>query len=242
MILFLTSSPCKYNVAPATLNPDNEFLDRLRAALPVRPRVLWVCSNPDSYDLTEEFANTIGGAFRDADLPFGEVIILDRRTADRARELVEWCDLMVLSGGHAPTQNAFFQEIRLAELVQAFAGVILAFSAGSMNCAEVVYAQPEAPGESVDPEYRKFLPGLGLTKIQMLPHYQQVWDMMLDGRRLYEDITYPDSMGHVFHAFPDGSYLYRDDREHLLLGKVYRLSNGILEQLTGDGGKYRIKD
>jgi len=31
-----------------------------------------------------------------------------------------------------------------------------------MNCADTVYAQPEEPGEAVDPDYQRFIPGLGL--------------------------------------------------------------------------------
>ena len=34
-----------------------------------------------------------------------------------------------------------------------------------MNCAETVYAQPELEGESMDPEYQRFLPGFGITKL-----------------------------------------------------------------------------
>lgn len=30
-----------------------------------------------------------------------------------------------------------------------------------MNCADTVYAQPEEPGEAVDPDYQRFIPGLG---------------------------------------------------------------------------------
>ena len=60
-------------------------------------------------------------------------------------------------------------------------------------------------------------------------------DNILDGLRLFEDITYPDSLGRSFFVLPDGSYFYQDDRCLLLFGKGYRLKDGILEQLTTDG-------
>ena len=104
-----------------------------------------------------------------------------------------------------------------------------------MNAADLVYAQPELPGESVDPNYRKFVPGLGLTYVNILPHYQKVKNDIIDGKRLFEDVTYPDSRNRTFHALPDGSYLLIDGDRTLLCGRSYRLRNGILELLTRDG-------
>jgi dipeptidase E len=117
---------------------------------------------------------------------------------------------MILSGGHVPTQNRFFEKIRLRDLLKSCEGVVLGISAGSMNSADEVYAQPEEEGEAVDPAYRRFLPGLGLTKTNLLPHYQENKDDVLDGRRIYADIACPDSMGRTFYAIPDGSYLLID--------------------------------
>ena len=59
--------------------------------------------------------------------------------------------------------------------------------------------------------------------------------MVLDGLRLFEDITYADSMGKTFFALPDGSYFYIDEEQTLLCGEGYRIRNGILEKLTEDG-------
>ena len=81
----------------------------------------------------------------------------------------------------------------------------------------------------------RFAPGLGLTEYQILPHYQKVKDNILDGLRLYEDITFADSMGNSFIVLPDGSYIYQDEEEQTLLGEGYRLKNGIMELLCVDG-------
>ena len=71
--------------------------------------------------------------------------------------------------------------------------------------------------------------------MNLLPHYQKVKDRILDGQRLFEDVTYPDSFGNDFFALPDGSYFYQDDEGLLLCGEGYRLHDGILEQLTVSG-------
>lgn len=234
MTLFITSSPYVENADRPILNGVNGFLDRLRDSLPPHPRCLFVCSDPDSRDDTCRWGGDTAYAFAQAGMAFSGYHILDGFNADLAGVLVQDCDLLVLAGGHVPTQNRFFQEIGLRELLAGFDGVVLGISAGSMNMAEHAYVQPEEPGES-SPDFVRFRPGLGLTKVNIVPHYQKVKDNILDGKRLYEDITFADSLGHSFFALPDGSYVYEDADERLLCGKAWRIKNGILELLTLDG-------
>lgn len=234
MNCFITSSPFIDGAERAVLSNANGFIDRIREALPENPRVLFVCSNPDDHRGTCEFAAITTAAFAEAGIFFGSYQVLDGTNAGKAYGLVSHCDFIVLSGGHVPTQNAFFRKIRLRHLLKHFQGTVMGISAGSMDMADVVYVQPEEPGESA-PEFRRFAPGLGLTEVNILPHYQKVKDNYLDGLRLYEDITYADSMGHEFFALPDNSYFYQDDSCLLLCGRAYRVCNGILELLTQDG-------
>lgn len=235
MILYLTSSPCIDGANRAILNPQNDFLDRLRCDLPVNPRCLFVASSPDDRDATCEFGAAMFCAFAEAGIHFSSYQLLDRWTEEEAADLIMQSDFIILAGGHVPTQNEFFREIGLDVLLQDFPGVVMGISAGSMNAASLVYMQPEEPGESVDPDYVRFAPGLGLTDISICPHYQKVRNMMLDGRRLFEDITYGDSLVKPFYALPDGSYFYIDEEQTLLCGEAWRICNGILEKLTGDG-------
>ena len=50
----------------------------------------------------------------------------------------------------------------------------------------------------MDPGYARFFPGLDLTEVNVLPHYQKAKDDLVDGLRLFEDITLPDSLGRCF--------------------------------------------
>lgn len=235
MILFLTSSPCVIGADRAILNPANGFVDRIQEALPQWPRLLFVCSDPDNHDMSCAFGNDMLEAFLDAGIRFASFQVLDGTNADEAPYLVEHSDFIMLAGGHVPTQNRFFREIGLRELLEDYPGVVMGISAGSMNCADLVYAQPEEEGESIDPDYERFVPGLGLTDVNILPHYQQVKDNILDGVRLFEDVTLPDSMGHTFYALVDGSYLVQDEEGAAFFGEVYRLRDGVLEWLTDEG-------
>ena len=140
MKLFLTSSPFVENADRALLSNENQFIDRIREALPPFPRCLFVCSSPERHDLTCRFGGDVFSAFREAGIFFGGFSVLDGENGERAGELVENSDLIVLAGGHVPTQNAFFQEIRLRQLLEEYDGVVMGISAGSMNSAEFVYA------------------------------------------------------------------------------------------------------
>lgn len=231
MIAFLTSSPCVYMAPRAILNPENSFLDNLRSCLPEKPRCLFVASAPDDPEFTDRVSGEMAEAFEEAGMGFSELYTLDRRNQEEAQLLVWKSDLIMLSGGHVPTQNEFFQEIGLKDLLENYQGVVLGISAGTMNAASRVYVQPEEPGESV-PEFPRFAEGLGITNVNVLPHYQQVKDNYLDGKRLFEDITYADSMGECFFAFVDGTYLLVEEEQTTLYGEAYCLQDGIMEQIS----------
>ena len=231
MTVFVSSSPFIDGADRAILNPQNEFVERLQAVLPPNPRVLFVCSNPEDRDGTCRFGADAVSAFAMAGMAFSSFHILDGGNQEDAPYLIADSDLIILAGGHVPTQLEFFHQIHLRELLEDYGGTVLGISAGSMNMACEVYIQPEEPGESV-PSFRRFDEGLGLVNVSILPHYQKARHYTLDGMRLYEDVTYPDSMGHEFFALPDGSYFYQDEDGLVLCGKAYRIHNGILELLT----------
>lgn len=234
MTLFITSSPYIDGADRAILNPQNELIDRLRTVLPPNPRAVFVCSHPDSHDMTCHFGADTAAAFCLAGMAFSSYTVLDGQNMEDAAFLIENSDLIVFAGGHVPTQNVFLHDCGLRELLEDYEGVVMGISAGSMNLADEVYAQPEEPGES-DPEFERFIPGLGLTDVNILPHYQKVKDNILDEQRLYEDITFADSWDHCFFALPDGSWIYQDEEELTLLGEAYMIRNGVIELLTLDG-------
>ena len=231
MTVFMTSSPCIIGAERAILSPANGFIDNLKASLPPRPRALFVCSNPDTHGETDNFGRDICGAIVEAGIPVSKWSVLDGRNEKDAQLLIWQSDLIVLAGGHVPTQNLFFQKIGLGKLLKNYQGVILGISAGSMNCARRAYAQPEEPGES-RPDFRRFYPGLGLSEINILPHYQQVRDRLIDGKRLFEDVTYVDSIGNNFLSLVDGSYVLERGGETTLYGEAYAITDGKFFQIS----------
>ncbi len=233
MTYFLTSNPCLPDF-PA-LNPANGFVDELQKALPKTCRALFISSDPDDDANLRRFAEGMERGFAEIGIRFAELSLLFRETQDECGYLLTHSDVVFLCGGHVPTQNAFFLEIALRERLAGWDGVVVGVSAGSMNAADLVYAQPEEPGEAVDPGYQRFLTGLGLTGRNIIPHYNQEKDLTLDGMRLYEDITYADSMGHRFYVLVDGSFILGRDGAEELRGEAYLIENGVLTRISGEG-------
>ena len=238
MTCFLTSAPI--------MNDDhswvdiNNFVTELRAALKPDNRILFVCSDPNSHDETDLYAIGLMKSLISSGINVSETFVLDGRNKTCAKELVDQADLIFLAGGHVLTQNKFFEEIGLKDLLKGYEGVLMGLSAGSMNSAGTVYAQPELKGEAVDPNYKRFLNGLGLTDISIIPHYQAIKDDILDGLRIFEDIAYPDSMGRKFYAIPDGTYIYIKDGAEELLGEAYLIEDGKRRQISNIGDMIRF--
>lgn len=234
MIVFLTSSPSgslddSHNVNG--LDEMNHFVDNLKKYWKECAKCLIITASPDEYEGNDEMTAFFAKVFKEAGLSWSEFLLWDGRDEVMSKEDFDTFDVIILGGGHVPTQNRFFHEIGLKEKLQEFDGIVIGISAGTMNSASVVYAQPEMPGESEDPSYIKFMEGLGLTDVQILPHYQMVKDYMLDGRRLYEDITFGDSYGNHFLVLPDGSYLMSVDGEESVWGEAWILSDGQMYKI-----------
>ena len=233
MVCFLTSRTD--DPETGELLCANRFTDELRKHFPQPCRALDICSDPDSPETMDYYAALTKKMFKAAGFPFERFDTLDNRNRAFSAQLVSRANLIILSGGHVPTQHRFFEKIRLRELLRNFGGVVIGISAGSMNSADVVYSQPEEEGEAVDPSYRRFFPGLGLTKTNLLPHYQAVKDDVLDGLRIFEDIACPDSMGKTFYAIPDGSYLFTDGSKEELRGEAYTVKDGVITRISSHG-------
>ncbi len=239
MIVFLTSSPNgRYretdhrSIVP--LNPENGFTEKLKKYWKDKANGLLLSAMPDLSEVNDSMCASMQETFEVSGFSVGRLDICDRRDISPVQRLSDY-DFLILGGGHVPTQHAFFEEIGLREALQQYDGIVIGISAGTMNSAKTVYAQPEEVGESVDPSYQKYLQGLDITDINILPHYQAVKNDILDGRRLFEDITYADSYGHRFYAIVDGSYLLVENGEQTLYGEAYLISNGQIHQVGKAG-------
>ena len=235
MIAYLTSSLGGYYKKdgariPTQLSAENGFLTNLQKHWRSNSKVLIISSDADNIEKNDSILGVLTVAFPMSGLSIRQIDICDSRNETLVDEIAD-CDVLILAGGHVPTQNKFFQRLHLKEHMNNFDGILIGISAGTMNSAEVVYAQPELEGESINQEYERFLPGLGITKLMILPHYQKIKNDILDGQRLFEDITYSDSYGREFYALEDGSYFMVKDKATTLFGSAYLIKDGDIKQV-----------
>lgn len=215
---------------PTQLSSENGLLDSIQKHWKENAKVLMISADADDIEINDSRMNVFAASFPMSGLSISQMYICDSRNERLVEEISDY-DVLILVGGHVPTQNKFFERIHLKEYINDFDGILIGISAGTMNCAEVVYAQPEREGESIDKRYKRFLTGLGITKFMILPHYQDIKDDLLDGQRLFEDITYPDSYGREFYALEDGSYFMVENKVTTLFGAAYFIKDGDIKQI-----------
>ena len=215
---------------PVSLSNINGCLDKIREYWPCGARVLMVCADPEDHEKNDSVLE----CYRES-LPMSGLQITDIDMIDSRNETLKEADVLILTGGHVPTQNAFFEKIGLRRYQGSFDGLLIAWSAGSMNCAEDVYAGPELEGEAIDPNYRRWIKGLGITKVNIFPHFQNLRHDVLDGLRLIEDITFADSMGHELIALNDESYIFSDGETETIVGEAYSILDAVITKICDKG-------
>ena len=218
---------------PAKLPETNGLLKCIKDVWKKDSKVMIISGSPEYFDKNDSVLFCLKGAFSLSELGTSEVLMCDERNKEIIERLPE-IDVLILAGGHVPTQNSFMKTIGLKERLQSWDGLLIAWSAGSMNCAEMVYAGPELPGEAIDPNYQRWICGLGITKTNIFPHFETLKDEMLDGMRLIEDITYSDSMGHEIIALNNGNFIVVDNGTEVLYGGAYSIKNGEQRQICTD--------
>lgn len=226
---------------PGLLLPFNGFTYFLKQDWVENAKVLIISASPSDYERNDSILMCLREGFPMSGLSISQMDICDDRNeaiVDRIDEM----DVVLLSGGHVPTQNAFFQKLGLKEKLANFHGIVIAYSAGSMNCAEMVYASPEDDGEAIDPNFKRWIPGLGLTEVNIFPHFEELREEWLDGMRVVEDIVFPDSFHHEIIAMNNGTFIVVDENgKHTLFGEAYRIKDGKMEQICQNGSSVVLK-
>lgn len=209
---------------------ENNILNNIKKYVKKYDNFLFVASDEYDFKSTDIYANVTFESF-DLTLPFKNYNILDSRTEEIADELIKNADLIFLCGGHLPTQNKFFNRIDLKIKLNNTDAFIIGGSAGAMNMAENVCSIPELEGESTDPKFRRSLKGLGLTNINILPHYDVFKEVILDDKKYIEEIVLSYTYERIIYALNNGSYILVDDK-NFLYGEAYLLKDGTIKKIN----------
>ena len=222
---------------PTVIDDQNGLLTQLKEGIKNRKNFVYVASNPKGFLKTDSMAQLAYDSFKMSGIEFENMVVIDDRPKEKAKELVESADFIMLTGGHVPTQNAFLQEMNFAEILKGYKGVILGQSAGSMNMAKKVYNYPEDADEIDDP---KFLQGLGLTKISILPHFDLHEEV--DGIGLMTEFFKKDSINHQLVALIDGSHIRIKCEKPEIFGEAYLFDGGEMSKVCEKGNSCKVSD
>lgn len=229
--LILTSSPFTED---REFNDVNGFKNTLKKFWGEEPNVLYIASFPNEYEITDEYYNAFKNAFLNAGFKFGSINLLDYRNIKDFDSLFSLANVIMLPGGHTPTEIEFFNELNLKDKLKKFDGLLIGSSAGSMNMANVVYCPPELEGEAIDPNFKKYFPGLGLTNINILPHHSEYKDAIVDGKNVYKEIVIKDSLEHEFFSYSDGTYIVVSNGKSTLYGEAFLIKDEVVTKISNN--------
>lgn len=214
---------------PKRVIDENGLETQLKESVKKFDNLVFVASDAYGYEKTDEYARVNAEGLAMSGMKFKNVSVLDNRTRTQAKELVERADLLFLNGGPVPTQNNFLQEINLKGLLKNFKGVLAGQSAGAMNMAELVINYPESLEELDDAQ---FLQGLGVTDINIIPHFNPVTgnEQVDDGIDLMK-ILKGYSKKYPLVCLMNGSHIKIEDDKAEIFGEAYLIKNEKLIKL-----------
>lgn len=219
----------------------NGFVSKLKALMPTIGGFVFLASSPDSYEITDAYAALRKKSFELSGFEIKGFTVVDSRFKGDLALLIKNADVVFLAGGHVPTQNAYFKQIMLKEKLKDFKGVLIGQSAGSMNCADFVYVQPEYEEETADKNFNRLISGLGLTKVKIMPHINTAKDYLLGGVTPFE-MSLADSYKYPHFGIADGAYIEIAKGKTTFYGETYYFKRGKAEKFCGDSESRALEE
>lgn len=243
--IFLTSSVGGYKKTEkgkVAINIDNSnhFVDELKKIKPKWKNFVVVCSDPDGYQKTDEYASIYFKAFNLDGFGIENMTVLDHRFKGDVEKAIMEADVVFLSGGYTPKQNAYLKEIHLDKILKDYDGIVIGQSAGSMNLAETVYCPPDIL-EDLSDDYKRSFSGVGLTNIRIMPHMNiaKCDNIGNSGKNTY-DFLIEDSFKFPVYGIFDYGFIEIKDGKAISFGKTLLFKDGKEIELCKENEKVEV--
>lgn len=225
MNIILTSGPKFYikkadGTKKAIKLENKELVEQLKLMIPKYNNLLFICSNPDDYEVSEEYASLIEKSLSLSGIKFDYTDLLDSRNWLFTKSLVSNSDLIILMGGDPLDQMEFFNDIELKEKIKKINGCVMGISAGSINLANNTYCSKD---ETI--EETLYYKGLGLTNINIEPHFD------VNDKSRINDILLIDSKKREFVALEDESFITIKNKDIKLYNEGYLFKDGSYKKI-----------
>ncbi|MBQ8902163.1 MAG: Type 1 glutamine amidotransferase-like domain-containing protein [Bacilli bacterium] len=174
--------------------------------------ITFIASSFDNYEKTDKHYNNLIKFFKDININFKNVYLIDNRiTKDAAQKYILESDVVFLMGGDPEKEMMSIKEYDLVDILRESCGLTIGVSAGSMNMASYVCYLDEEKGIDIL-EYD----GIGLTNLYIYPHL---------------DLTNIDYIKEIFDVskkkdlilLPDNSFIRIENGKEKIYGEHYYL-------------------
>lgn len=233
MIRFLTSDFKHYHKVDGqkianSFDNTNGIVDQIKEYLKEKNTILFISADSKDIEKVSLYSQLLFEGLRLSGIEFKNYLILSNKTKINAKEYVEKADLIFLSGGDTYIQHQFFTEIKLKYLLINFNGLIIGQSAGAINMANSVFNSPENQEQS-EPI---FFDGLGLTNINIAPHFQYDDTNFDDNGKYQRNAIIRESYNRQIYGQCNGSHIIIDENNvATIYGDTYLIENGNITKI-----------
>ncbi|MCI5984555.1 MAG: Type 1 glutamine amidotransferase-like domain-containing protein [Firmicutes bacterium] len=207
---------------PVSFFENNNFLKNMKESINDYDKFVIIASDADNYEQNDYYLKLDMDVLAMSGINFKENVVLDNRNKDDIVNVFKNSSLIFLSGGDTLKQNIFFNEINLKEYIKNIDACIVGISAGAINSAKIVFNSPEEEKDLTNPS---ILEGLGLTTINVEPHFD--CDKI---SKIQMDAILKESNNRVIYGLPDKSYIFNNK----VYGKCYRVYKENIELISND--------
>ena len=174
--------------------------------------ITFIASSFDNYEKTDKHYNNIIRFFKDINIFFKNVYLIDNRiTKEEAKKYIKKSEVVFLMGGDPEKEMKSIKQYDLVNILNERCGITIGVSAGSMNMASYVCYLDEEKGIDIL-EYE----GIGLTNLYIYPNL---------------DLTNLDYVKEIFDVskkkdlivLPDNSFIRIENGKEKIYGEHYYL-------------------
>ena len=236
MIRFLTSDFKHYHKVNGqkianSFDNTNGIVNQIKEYLKEKNTILFISADSKDIEKVSLYSQLLFEGLRLSGIEFKDYLVLSDETKNNAKEYIEKADLIFLSGGDTYIQHQFFTEIKLKDLLVNFNGLIIGQSAGAINMANSVFNSPEDQEQS-EPI---FFDGLGLTNINIEPHFKYNDTNFDDNEKYQRNAIIKESYNRQIYGQCNGSHIIIDDNNvATVYGDTYLIENGNITKICNN--------
>lgn len=194
------------------------FSQSIKAGSPIGGIII-IPSTSENVAKTRVYGAEIIDTFKANDIHFSQAKYIDTlEDLTGLNDSLSDYSVIFLMGGRTKVQNAFFQHIQLADVINHFNGIVIGQSAGALNMCRSTFLSP-VHEESIEVE---FLKGLGLVDFQLEVHF--------DIHNTLQKTFITASIDEAY-CIPDNGAIIENGSHISAIGDVYQYARGEFKKL-----------